>query len=134
MNKENNYSKTALNCVENYQENTCIKKLWKVHVKLKFPLSKSSQNKGCPKNTFLGLCEEGLVKGIPKGNYTKSIKNKQYALEAIDILRNNKGKTFSPLELWNKVKKELFINKKDHNSQMNVVLALWEHHFIEKRF
>jgi hypothetical protein len=27
------------------------------------------QIKGCPKNTFLGLCEEGIVKGVNKGNY-----------------------------------------------------------------
>lgn len=31
-----------------------------------FPNSKSSQEKSCPKNAFLGLCEEGLVKGITK--------------------------------------------------------------------
>lgn len=36
----------------------------------------TSQRKGCPKGVYLGLCEEGLVKGIPKGKYTKSKKIK----------------------------------------------------------
>ncbi|WP_238653205.1 DUF6979 family protein [Paenibacillus piscarius] len=46
-----------------------------------------SQRKGCPKNAFLGLCEEGLIRGISKGNYA--------------------------------------YKRKSHNSQMDVVLALW---------
>jgi hypothetical protein len=57
------------------------------------------KKKGCPKGTFLGLCEEGLVKGIPKGNYTKSVKNKKYAIKAVTVLKQNKHTTFSPKEL-----------------------------------
>ena len=37
--------------------------------------SKSSQEKGCPKSAFLGLCEEGFIKEISKGKYTSSVKN-----------------------------------------------------------
>jgi hypothetical protein len=90
--------------------------------------SKDSQEKSCPKNTFLGLCEEGLVKGISKGNYTKSIKNKEYALKAVAILKQNTQTTFSPKELW----KKLELGDKRSNSQMDVVLALWEHGLIVK--
>ena len=43
-------------------------------------------DKGCPKDAFLGLCEAGLVKGVPKGNYTRSRKNKEYAIKAVRIL------------------------------------------------
>jgi hypothetical protein len=90
--------------------------------------SESAKVKGCPKNTFLGLCEEGLVKGIPKGNYTKSVKNKEYALKAVAILKQNTQTTFSPKELWEKLE----LGDKRSNSQMDVVLALWENGLIVK--
>lgn len=32
-----------------------------------FGANTPAQRKGCPKNSFLGLCEEGLVRGIPRG-------------------------------------------------------------------
>ena len=34
------------------------------------------------RGAFLGLCEEGLVKGIPAGKYSASKDNKQYAVRA----------------------------------------------------
>jgi hypothetical protein len=101
--------------------------LWEKAAKELFE-SKDSQEKGCPKNTFLGLCEEGLIKGIHKGDYTKSVKNKEYALKAVAILKQNTETTFSPKELWDKLE----LGDKRHNSQMNVVLALWEHGLIVK--
>jgi hypothetical protein len=67
-----------------------------------------------------------LVKGIPKGSYTKSVKNKEYATRAVEILKQNTQTTFSPKELWEKLE----LGDKRHNSQMNVVLALWEHGLI----
>ena len=106
---------------------------WKSGVKHAFPYSESSQKKNCPKSAFLGLCKVGLVKGIPKGKYTRSIDNKAYAEKAIEILRSNPKTTYTPKELWAKVKTELFIKKKSHNSQMDVVLALWEHHYISEK-
>ncbi|WP_420865668.1 DUF6979 family protein [Dickeya oryzae] len=42
--------------------------------------------KSCPLSAFLGLCEDGYIKGIPKGKYTKSYKNKKYAVVAADIV------------------------------------------------
>ena len=99
---------------------------WKIAVK--YFASESSKTKPCPKNTFLGLCEAGFVKGIPKGNYTKSIKNKKYAIKAVTVLKQNKHTTFSPKELWDKLE----LRDKRSNSQMDVVLALWEHGLIVK--
>lgn len=92
--------------------------------------SKSSKEKSCPKGAFLGLCEEGLVKGIPGGKYTKSSLNKGYAIESIKILSGKPN--ISKSELWDQVKRNLGILKKDHNSQMEVVLALWENEFINQ--
>ncbi|WP_237275815.1 DUF6979 family protein [Tenacibaculum ovolyticum] len=123
----NKYAKTAIECVENFNDSNCIKEMWAKYVKENFD-SESSQKKSCPKNTFLGLCEEGLVIGIPKGKYTKSIKNKNYALQAIEILKQNTQTSISPKELW----EQLELGDKKHNSQMNVVLGLWENDLIKK--
>lgn len=117
----NKYGKTATKAVQNYRDSYSIEELWSRAAKEVFE-TKSSQEKNCPKGTFLGLCEEGLVKGIPKGNYTKSEKNKSYALKAVVILKNNPNKAFTPKELWDK----LALGDKRSNSQMDVVLALWE--------
>jgi hypothetical protein len=121
----NKYGLIALKSVQNYRDSYSITEIWSQSAKEVFE-TKSSQEKGCPKGTFLGLCEEGLVKGIPKGNYTKSVKNKEYALKAIAILKQNTQTTFSPKELWEKLE----LGDKRSNSQMDVVLALWENGFI----
>jgi hypothetical protein len=121
----NKYGLTALKSVQNFKDSYSIIEIWSRYAKEVFD-TKSSQEKGCPKNTFLGLCEEGLVKGIPKGNYTKSVKNKEYAIRAVAILKQNKHTTFTPKELWDKLE----LGNKRSNSQMDVVLALWEHGLI----
>lgn len=120
----NNYGKTAKEVVTKGGDPI---KLWKIAVERNFT-SESAKIKGCPKNTFLGLCEAGFVKGIPKGNYTKSVKNKEYALQAIEILKRSDNKKFAPKELWS----ELNLGDKRHNSQMDVVLALWNEGLIVK--
>jgi hypothetical protein len=121
----NKYGLTALKSVQNFIDSYSIIEIWFQSAKEVFD-TKSSQEKGCPKNTFLGLCEEGLVKGIPKGNYTKSVKNKEYAIRAVAILKQNTQTTFSPKELWEKLE----LGDKSSNSQMDVILALWEHGLI----
>jgi hypothetical protein len=126
--KINNYGETAIKSVQNYRDTHSIIEIWSQSAKEVFPNSKSSQEKSCPKGTFLGLCEEGLVKGIPKGNYTKSVKNKEYALKAVEILKQNTQTTFSPKVLW----EQLELGDKRSNSQMDVVLALWEADLIKK--
>ena len=52
-----------------------------------FPVSKDSQDKGCPKGAFLGLCSEGLIHGIERGDYGTRSKNGDYAIRAVDILK-----------------------------------------------
>lgn len=124
----NKYRQTALKAAKNYKQSSSITEIYAKKAEDFFPLSKSAQEKSCPKGTFLGLCEEGLVKGIPKGNYTKSVKNKNYALKAVAILKQNTETTFSPKELWEKLE----LGDKKHNSQMDVVLALWDNGLIIK--
>lgn len=92
-----------------------------------FGVGTSSQEKSCPKDAFLALCEEGLVKGIPNGQYTRSKKNKKYALNAVDILKRNPDLVTDTKTLWNR---SVGGEEKKHNSQMDVVIALWKNNLL----
>jgi hypothetical protein len=95
---------------------------WIRAVGFAFPSSKSMREKSCPRSSFLGLCDEGLVKGISAGEYTASLKNKAYALAAVSKLRVNPDLTERPQVLWEAVMNG---KTKAHNEQMVVVVALW---------
>jgi hypothetical protein len=127
-----NYNKYGLTAIEATQRGSNPIESWSIVVDT-FLESKSSRDKACPKNAFLGLCEAGLVKGIKADSYFKSKKpnvNKRYAITAVNILKRDQS--VSKKELWIKVREELGLGDKRHNSQMDVVLALWEHGLIEK--
>ena len=79
--------------------------------------TESSREKGCRRDTFLGLCQEGRVKDIPAGAYTRSVLNRGYAVKAVEILAT--GSTLQPIELWASINLG-----KTHNGQMDVVLTL----------
>jgi hypothetical protein len=134
MKKFNKYGEATLKAIELNSSKNELMDSWFFAVKDVFPNSISSQEKSCPKNAFLGMCEEGYVKGVESGSYFKSKKpnlNKKYAITAIDILKENPN--LSKKELWDKVKEELSLGDKRHNSQMDVVLALWENELINKK-
>ena len=101
---------------------------WDISVKEVFPNSISSQKKGCPRSTFLGLCEEEYILNVSKGKYTRSVKNKIYAIEGLSLLKANPSMT--ELELWKKV-----IDDKDkkYNYQMDVLKSLWDNDLINKK-
>ena len=84
---------------------------------------------GLPAGAFLSLCEEGLVKGIPEGRYTSSRDNKDYAVRAAALLMEGK-QSWSTTALWREVTNE---PEKVHNSQMDVVLALWNNDLIVRK-
>ena len=92
---------------------------WQEAVRYIFHGKKASQQKGCPKCAFLGLCEEGFVTGISRGKYTNSKLNKHYAIKAVEHIRKTKNSSISSKKLWTIVAKG-----KKHNEQMDVVLAL----------
>jgi hypothetical protein len=81
------------------------------------------QKKGCPKNAFLGLCEEGLVENIPQGTYNSrtTSKNKAYAITAVNIVREQPNLLDNINELWKQVTNG---NGISHNYQMDVVKEL----------
>ena len=96
---------------------------WKNSSRAVFPDSEWSQRKGCPKNSFLGLCEAGFIKGIPSGHYTRSVLDKGYALKAVEILTKNLGLSKNEDALWQAVQGTY---GKTQNSQMDVVTTLWK--------
>lgn len=86
-----------------------------------------SQSKGCPRSTFLALCETGKVTGIKSGVYTSAKQNKEYAIKALELLSDDPSLSNDSKTLWTKIQGEM---KKSHNSQMDVVLTLWTEGFI----
>jgi hypothetical protein len=92
------------------------KTAWKNAAVAVFPLSKSSQAKGCPKGAFLGLCGEGFVKGVEQG----------HALDAIKILKNTPRLSEDPYALWHAVPS----HASHDNGQMDVVISLWRNGLI----
>ncbi len=125
----NKYGLTAIKTVENCKIIKDPIAAWELAVTAIFE-TKSTREKRCPRSTFLSLCETGVVKNIPEGNYAPRVKeNKVYALKAMDILRkrNTKPEKIGVIELW-----ELAQNQnKRYNSQMDVLLALWNNGLIE---
>ena len=95
---------------------------WESAMAKLYPTSPSARKKGCPRGAFLGLCEEGLVKDIPPGNYTASKANKAYAVRAAALLTEG-TQSWSRSALWQVVTDD---PEKAHNSQMDIVMALWK--------
>lgn len=102
---------------------------WRKAVKEVFPGSNSSQNKGCPRGAYLGLCEEGMVSGVPEGSYTRSCDNKRYAIDAVRALSRQPSLANDRIELWSRIMSGLI---KKENSQMDVVVELWRAGLIVK--
>jgi Family of unknown function (DUF6979) len=96
---------------------------WSASVRKIFPASVSLQTKGCPRGAFLGLCEEGLIAGVPPGDYTRSERNKRYALQAVGLIRRQPALVDDPRGLWRRVMAGV---QKAENGQMDVVAGLWE--------
>jgi hypothetical protein len=84
--------------------------------------------KSCPRSAYLGLCEEGLVNGAPRGRWTKSVDNKRYAVDAVRSLRKCPSWLYKPTTcLWREVIQPRIIR---HNDQIDVVFELWRNGLI----
>lgn len=118
------YGEAAVKAVRLIQDNTynSPREAWAQAVLEVFPDSRSMQEKPCPKGTFLGLCEAGVVKGVEPGNYTRSVKNKRYALRGLEILRKTSDLAADPRGLWEVV---MGSEIKKYNQQMDVLCTLW---------
>lgn len=96
---------------------------WEASALKIFPTKKSSREKDCPRCAFLGLAEEGVIKGVPPGSYTRSKDNKRYALAAFDLLRTDPSIAGNTDKMWQTI---MAGTEKQHNEQMCVVSALWQ--------
>lgn len=125
----NSYGKAAIRAVLLFTSGVVDSPLdgWEKATTEIFGKGTSSQKKPCPRCAFLGLCEDGLVKGIPVGRYINGSKNKNYALSAVAILKRNLEFTTYKHSLWN----DVLVGKPIiHNNQMDVVVALWNEGLI----
>jgi len=119
------YGVSAINAIQHYHSgrSSSIVDAWEQAVADVFPDSRSSQLKGCPRGTFLGLCENGTVVGVPSGRYTKSQKNKLYGLRALELLYETPELADDKAALWRAVMGD---QEKKPNHQMDVVVSLWK--------
>lgn len=91
----------------------------------RFTESQSSRDEVCPRSAFLGLCEAGLIKGIPAGTYTQSKENKEYAIKALKLLLQDPKLADDPQSLWSTV-----AGKKAQHGQMAIAISLLENGLI----
>ena len=126
----NLYGKTAVKAVELFAYTHDIKKAWTGAVQ-EFTNSYSARVKGCPKNAFFGLCYAGKIKGISiQTPQEKESKNAEYAILAIHLLKKDMSWANKKAELWTEIQKIIGEEKK-HNSQLDVVIALWNEGLIQ---
>lgn len=119
------YAQAAVKAVECFSEFGCPEKSWE-HAIAQYTDSQSSRDKPCPRSAFLGLCQEGLVKGVPAGAYTISKKNAPHAVAAARLLLEEPElANQDPVDLWSTVTYRLGIPHTSHQGQMDVLLALW---------
>jgi hypothetical protein len=125
----NKYGEAALIAarMDTYGKAITPQQRWLEATKKLYPTSPSAQRKGGPRFAFLSLCEAGLVKGIPAGQYAPSNKDKAYALRAVALLNAGTNKTVTTL--WAEVTDGEDVH---HTSQMDVVLALWKNDLIHR--
>jgi hypothetical protein len=99
---------------------------WEAALKKLYPTSPVARLKNSPRGAFLGLCEEGLVKGIPAGEYTASKVHKDNAVRAVRLLTEG-TQHWSRSALWQAVTNDA---EKQESGQIDVVLALWNKDLI----
>jgi hypothetical protein len=99
---------------------------WESAMERMYPTSPIARKKGSPRAAFLGLCEEGLVKGIPAGQYAASRENKGFAVRAAALLSEGTQR-WSTSTLWRAVTDN---PEKEHNGQLDVVMALWKNDLL----
>ncbi|CRY55648.1 Uncharacterised protein [Yersinia intermedia] len=86
-------------------------------------------DEACPRSAFIGLCEEGLVKGIPAGSYglRENNKNKGYAVAAANLILS--GHELDHKVIWRKVTDSNIVP----HDQVNIVIALHNAQFLQSR-
>jgi hypothetical protein len=128
----NKYAQAAITAVKLVESNHVTYPLdaWNIATVALFGKGTPAQKKVCPKGAFIGLCEAGLISGIPHGSFTErsnSQKNKGYAIRSVELLKVNPALVDDKKALWEAVMNG---EEKQHNSQMDVAVALWENKLV----
>jgi hypothetical protein len=128
------YGDVAIGAVKRFRTGSCTSVCdgWRESVAEVYFDSESSQAKNCPRTTFLGLCEERLIRGVPARSYIgrENSPNKSHALDAVRLLSERPSLAdCAPTALWDLV---LDGRSKRHNQQMHVVLDLWNSGLINR--
>jgi hypothetical protein len=90
------YGIIALEAVKLLQKNKSTDYLtaWYESAETVFEVESSSYKKGCPRNSFVGLCESGLIKEVEGLNSLQNVigqLNKSYAIKAIHLLKQERS-------------------------------------------
>lgn len=81
-----------------------------------------------PRATFVALCEAGLVKGVPPGEYADKLgDHKAYAVRMVELLRDDPFAVDEPDWLFTDATGG---KKLQDEGQTDVVLGLWLHKLI----
>ena len=125
----NQFAKAAKRAVKLYLERSVASphESWQEAIN-GFSTSSNTRKKSCPRNTFLGLCSDGVIKGIPPNDYNAPDNFERiYAQKAVEILRKNPSLADFPRKLW----KEIGNGNKCYDSQMDIVCVLWKERLLE---
>jgi len=113
------YAQTAIKAVSYINANHTAEEAWEKASCEFFEESSDGQRKPCPRAAFYGLFSKNPKK--------LEGKNASYAQRAVKILRLNPNTRFTVNKLWKAVMAD---EPKQHNYQMDVVLASWENKLI----
>lgn len=80
------YGEAAVQTALNYSTEKDLKSEWTRQLSA-LTSGPESIKKNCPRNVFLGLCEEGLIKNIPAKSYGAGGINKARALGLLEIAK-----------------------------------------------
>lgn len=130
------FGRNAVGAVLRAKEgNLSPKDAWNLEAAETFREAPASRVKGCPREAFLGLCDAGMVRGVSvkQEEGTRRRPNRDYARTAARMLSTEPGIALLPkTEIWRRVLAELELpTGKKHNSQIDVVLALWKEGLLE---
>jgi hypothetical protein len=122
----NRYGQAAILAAQHGANGADPVALWESALEKMYPTSPVARKRNGPREAFLGLCEEGLIKGISTGSYTNPNDNKAYAVRAVALLKAAE-QHWSKSALWHEVTGGV---EKQENGQIDVVLALWNNGLI----
>ena len=90
-------------------------------------LTESVKGKPCPKATFLCLFQENKLWELEDYKINEYLEpTKSYTLFAINLLKQNGRNNYNNgLQLWKDIMKK-FKENRNHNQEMDVLLALWD--------